>query len=61
MEWKEKVDRNNAMNDKWFNKENLDAAEFVDNCNEILTKLQAIEKFRDNELTLEGFWKEVGN
>ncbi len=45
--------------DYWFEKEDIDAAEFVDNCQEILTKLRAIEQLRRGVFTLDTFWKEI--
>jgi hypothetical protein len=44
----------------WFDSENIDAAEFVDNCEEILVKLRAIEKLRFNKISLDNFWNEIG-
>jgi hypothetical protein len=44
---------------EWFESENIDAAEFVDNAEEIITKLRAIQKFRDSKINLEEFLLEV--
>ena len=47
----------------WFDEErenNIDASEFVDNCNEILIKLRAIERLSNSEITLDQFWIEIG-
>ena len=46
----------------WFDEErenDIDASEFVDNCNEILIKLRAIESLGNLEITLDQFWQEL--
>jgi hypothetical protein len=58
------VENNEEPNEiKWFQQEPecIDASEFVDNCQEILTKLNAIELLQQNQITIEEFLKRTKN
>jgi hypothetical protein len=44
---------------KWFDREDIDAAEFVDNSEEILTKLRALEKMIQGDISFDEFMEEV--